>query len=145
MHRFLCVAAVALCATSVHAAEPDRFDVVCETKMIARNLDADGKPVTEDAERMVEVPYSLDLAGNRWCEETNCKKGSANPFERIESDLILIDRLDTDQMRGDVRYTRSTRIFEFSFGTKPGFAGVDIAASGPCRVEPFTGPSAPTV
>jgi len=28
---------------------------------------------------------------------------------------------------------------------KPGFAGVDIAASGPCRVEPFTGPSAPTV
>lgn len=142
MHRLIFAAALALCATAAQAAEPQQFDIVCQTRTTVQNVDAGGNAKTS-GERMVEVRYSLDLTGNRWCADDNCRAGRVTAFSSIGDDVIIIDSLDTDQRRGGVRYTRSTGMFEFFFSPKPGYAGVYLRASGPCRVEPFTEPAPP--
>jgi len=143
MHRFLCVAAVALCATTAQAAEPERFDIVCQMNTTIRSLDSAGNPVGFKSERTIEVRYSLDLAGNRWCEETNCPKGRVTPFASLGEDVIVLDRAEAEDGRWTSTFTRSTGLFDVRLGPKPGVAGVELTASGPCRIDPFTGPSAP--
>lgn len=143
MRHFAVAALLALAAGPACAAAEAPFDAVCQMSVTSQTLDAAGHPKAPPHPRQVEVRYSFDPAGNRWCEEPNCRTGRISPFESRGDDVLVLDRVDIPVGEASSRYTRSTGVFELFMHPKPGYEGLDIVASGSCREEPFTEPAPP--